>query len=39
MTDLQSFLVAFGIVWGGIAAYVLWLDMRLRRLEKTRADR
>lgn len=34
MTDLQSFLVAFGIVWGALAAYMLWLDRRLRALER-----
>lgn len=33
MTDLQSFLVAFLVVWGALGAYLLWLDRRVRALE------
>ena len=33
MTDLQSFTIAFAAVWGGIAAYMLWLHAKLRALE------
>jgi CcmD family protein len=34
MTDLQSFTLAFLFVWGGLAAYLLWLQSRLSRLEE-----
>lgn len=34
MTDLQSFTLAFLAVWGGLAAHLLWLDRRLRALER-----
>lgn len=36
MTDPQSFALALAIVWGGIAAYLLWLHARLRRVERGR---
>lgn len=34
MTDLQSFTVAFLVVWGGLAGYLVWLHRRLLRLER-----
>ncbi len=34
MTDLASFALAFLLVWGGLAAYLAWLHVRLERLEK-----
>lgn len=34
MTDLQSFALAFLAVWGGLAAYLIWLHRRVSRLEK-----
>lgn len=34
MNDLQSFAIAFGIVWMGLAGYLIWLDARVRKLEK-----
>lgn len=34
MTDLQSFALAFAIVWGGLAGYLAWLHARIRRLER-----
>lgn len=34
MTDLQSFALAFALVWGGLAAYLLWLHALARRLER-----
>lgn len=33
MTDLQSFALAFALVWGGLAAYLLYLHALARRLE------
>jgi len=32
MSDLASFLLAFGAFWLGIAGYVAWLLWRARRL-------
>lgn len=32
-TDLQTFTLAFAIVWGGLGGYLLWLHARMRRLE------
>lgn len=34
MNDLESFAVAFLIVWGGLAAYLAWLHTRIARLER-----
>ncbi|HUR69533.1 MAG TPA: CcmD family protein [Candidatus Thermoplasmatota archaeon] len=34
MTDLQSFTAAFLVVWGALAAYLLWLHAKLRRLQR-----
>jgi CcmD family protein len=36
MTDLQSFMLAFAVVWGGLAGYMLWLHRRLAALEGKR---
>ena len=33
MTDLQSFAIAFLVVWGSLAAYLLWLHRRLAQLD------
>lgn len=38
MTDLQSFALAFALVWGLLAAYLLRLHALARRLEE-RLDR
>lgn len=32
MTDLQSFALAFLVIWGGLAAYLLYLHALARRL-------
>ena len=34
MTDLQSFALAFIVVWGGLGAYLLYLHALARRLER-----
>lgn len=34
MTDLQSFALAFALVWGALAAYLLRLHVLARRLEE-----
>ena len=34
MTDLQTFALAFALVWGGLAAYLLWLHRESRRLAR-----
>lgn len=34
MTDLQTFTLAFALVWGGLAAYLLRLHALVRRLER-----
>lgn len=34
MNDIQSFALALGVIWAGLAAYLVWIDIRLRRLEK-----
>lgn len=36
MTDLQTFALAFALVWGGLAAYLLYLHGLARRLEGRR---
>lgn len=33
MTDLQTFALAFAVVWAGLAAYLLRLHALARRLE------
>lgn len=32
-TDLQTFALAFALVWGGLAAYLLWLHRRIQQAE------
>lgn len=32
-SDLATFALAFAFVWGGLAAYLLWLHALARRLE------
>lgn len=40
MTDLQSFALAFALVWGALAAYLLRLHLLARSLEaRIRQDR
>lgn len=34
MTDLQSFALAFALVWGGLAAYLVYLHALARRLAR-----
>lgn len=34
MTDPQSFTLAFLVVWGGLAGYLLWLHRKLRQTER-----
>lgn len=33
-TDLQTFALAFALVWGGLAAYMIRLHLLARRLER-----
>lgn len=33
-TDPQTFAIAFGIVWGALALYLLRLHLKARRLEE-----
>jgi len=33
-TDLQTFALAFCVVWLGLGGYLLWLHGRMRRLER-----
>lgn len=34
MSDLQTFTLAFGLVWGGLAVYLLRLHALARKLEE-----
>ena len=39
MTDLQTFALAFGILWIGLAAYLIRLHVLARRLQDQLAGR
>ncbi|MDY6827334.1 MAG: CcmD family protein [Bacillota bacterium] len=36
MSDLYIVLIVALIAWGGIFFYLLWIDLRIRKLEKKR---
>lgn len=36
MSDLATFAASFLLVWGGLAAYLVWLHRRLAALERRR---
>lgn len=37
-TDLSTFALAFGVVWGGLAAYLVWLHRQQVRLARELHD-